>query len=173
MHPYVQIDKRRTYECIDWSYITISGAMPRALDGHAVPDRLRAAFKRQGNLIFIGGIYSGGLTEGWAYEKAKGSLSAALPRFSLNVSDSKPARAAATPYRGGRSSRARAPMLARLRSTDELYALCEACAARGNKNGVKRHLAAGFIPVEYAVPQSRLIVLICADSSIQLASWCQ
>jgi len=105
--------------------------------------------------------------------ESEGQLSAALPGFSLNVSDSKPAPAAAAPYRGGRSSRARAPMLARLRSTDELYALCEACAARGNKNGAKRHLAAGFIPVESAVPQSRLIVLICADSSIQLANWCQ
>jgi len=41
-----------------------------------------------------------------------------------------------------------------LAHTDELYALREACAALGNKNGAERHLAAGFIPVESAVPQT-------------------
>jgi len=41
-----------------------------------------------------------------------------------------------------------------LPQTDELHALCEACAALGNKNCAKRHLAAGFIPAESAVPQT-------------------
>jgi len=41
-----------------------------------------------------------------------------------------------------------------LPQTDELYPLCEACAALSNKIGAKRHLTAGFTPVESAVLQT-------------------